>query len=229
MRQTRQSVLLLALFAAVPTLVAFPGCTKPVEAPTASRITIVQGHQQTGAIGTMLPTSVILRVLATDGAPIAKIPVSFNVLAGGGTVDPGTVNSDANGEVKVKWTMGNQGTVQAIAAAAPGVDPVTLSATAITPSEMVVAQGNNQTAKVGTALPVQLVIRVTGGNNVPIPGQTVAISITGGGGSITPQSSVTNALGEVTVRWTLGLQPGPQSASITAGSLGPLTVNATGS
>ena len=88
---------------------------------------------------------------------------------------------------------------------------------------------HNQTAKVGTALPFQLLIRVTGGNNVPMPGQTVAISITGGGGSITPQSSVTNALGEVTVRWTLGLQPGPQSASITAGSLGPVTVNATGS
>lgn len=227
MRHTRPTFLLAALFAAVPVLVAFPGCTKAVEAPTASRITIVQGHQQVGAVGTVLPTPIILRVLGSDGAPIAKIPVSFNVIAGGGTVDPGTVNSDANGEVKVKWTLGALGVVQALAAAAPGVDGVNLSATGITPSDLVIAQGNNQVAKPSTALPVPLVIRVTGGNNVPIPNVTVALSITGGGGSISPQSAVTNASGEVSVRWTLGSRPGEQSATITAGNLGPIAVSAT--
>jgi len=229
MRPTRPSLLLAALLACLPVLLAFPGCTKVAEAPSAARLTIVQGHQQSGAMGTALPSSVILRVLDTEGAPLGKIPVSFNVVTGGGTVDPGTVVSDANGEAKVKWTIGTQGVVQALSASAPGVDPVVIGATAIMPSDLVIAQGNNQVARVSTALPVQLVIRVTGGNNVPMPGITVAFSITSGGGSISPQSAVTNALGEVSVRWTLGSQVGPQSASITAGSLGPITVNATGS
>jgi hypothetical protein len=226
MRHTR-SILTAALFAALPVLVAFPGCTKAVEGPTASRLTIVQGHQQVGAVGTVLPTPIILRVLGTDGAPLAKVPVSFNVIAGGGTVDPGTANSDANGEVKVKWTLGALGVVHALSAGAPGVDAVNLTATGIVPSDLVVAQGNNQIAKASAALPVPLVIRVTGGNNVPIPNVTVALSITGGGGSISPQTAVTNASGEVSVRWTLGSQTGAQSASIIAGSLGPVLLSAT--
>ena len=227
MRRNRPRLLQAALFAALPVLLAFPGCTKTAESPpTASRLTIVQGHLQVAAVGTMLPTPVILRVLGTDGAPISKIPVSFNVMAGGGTVDPGTAISDANGEVKVKWTLGNLGSVQALTGAAPGVDAVNLSATGITPSDLVIAQGNNQVAKASTELPVQLVIRVTGGNNVPIPNVTVAMAITSGGGSISPQSAVTNALGEVSVRWTLGSQTGAQSATVTAGNLGPLAVSA---
>jgi len=218
--------LLAALFTAVPALLAFPGCTKTVEAPAAARLTIVQGHLQTAAAGTLLPTAVVLRVLGTDGAPIGKIPVSFNVLAGGGSVDPGTVVSDANGEVKARWTLGPSSQIQTMTGTAPGVDPVVLSATGIVPGDLLIAQGNNQTAKAGAALTVQIVLRVTGGSNVAIPGQTVAFSISSGGGSISPQSAVTNALGEVSVKWTLGPQTGLQMATASAGMLGPISIAA---
>ena len=226
MRSARPTYLLAVLFTAVPTLLAFPGCTKTLEAPAASRLTIVQGHLQSAAAGTILPTPVVLRVIGTDGAPLAKIPVSFSVLAGGGSVDPGTIDSDANCEVKARWTLGPSSQIQTLTGTAPGVDPVMLSANGIVPSDLVVAQGNNQTAKATTALTVQIVLRVTGGSNVPIPGQTVGLSITSGGGSISPQSAVTNALGEITVRWTLGPQIGPQTAIASAGSLGPISIAA---
>ena len=197
-----------------------------MEAPAASRLTIVQGHLQTAAAGTLLLTPVVLRVLGTDGAPIGKIPVSFNVLAGGGSVDPSSAVSDANGEVKARWTLGPGAQVQSMTGSAPGVDPVLLSANGILPSDLVIAQGNNQTGKAGAALTVQIVFRVTGGFNVPIPGQTIGLAITGGGGSISPQSAVTNALGEVSVRWTLGPQTGQQTATATAGTLGPIAITA---
>lgn len=226
MRSARPTHLLAALLTAVPTLLAFPGCTKTVEAPAASRLTIVQGHLQTAAAGTVLLTPVVLRVIGTDGAPIGKIPVSFNVLAGGGSVDPSSAVSDANGEVKARWTLGPGAQVQSMTGSAPGVDPVLLSANGILPSDLVIAQGNNQTGKAGAALTVQIVFRVTGGFNVPIPGQTVGLAITGGGGSISPQSAVTNALGEVSVRWTLGPQTGQQTATATAGTLGPIAITA---
>ena len=226
MRSARPTHLLAALLTAVPTLLAFPGCTKTVEAPAASRLTIVQGHLQTAAAGTLLLTPVVLRVIGTDGAPIGKIPVSFNVLAGGGSVDPSSAVSDANGEVKARWTLGPGAQVQSMTGSAPGVDPVLLSANGILPSDLVIAQGNNQTGKAGAALTVQIVFRVTGGSNVPIPGQTVGFAITGGGGSISPQSAVTNALGEVSVRWTLGPQTGQQTATATAGTLGPIAITA---
>ena len=74
MRSTRPTHQLAIVFAAVPTLLAFPGCTKTVEAPAAAQLTIVQGHLQTAAVGTLLPTPVVLRVIGTDGAPIGKSP-----------------------------------------------------------------------------------------------------------------------------------------------------------
>ena len=148
------------------------------------------------------------------------------MLAGGGSVDPGTVVSDANGEVKARWTLGPGAQVQTMTGTAPGLDPVTLSANGILPSELVIAQGNNQTGKAGAALTVQIVLRVTGGSNVPIPNQTIGLAITSGGGSISPQSAVTNSLGEVTVRWTLGPATGPQTATATAGVLGPIAITA---
>lgn len=217
---------LAALLVAIPTLLAFPGCTKATETAGASRLTIVQGHLQTAAVGTLLPTPLILRALDANGKPVSGIPISFAVVAGGGTVDPATGTSDANGEVKAKWTLGPSSQVQTVQGTAGSAEPVTISALGILPSDMVIAQGNNQVAKPSTALPVQLVFRVTGTNNVPIPGQTVAFQINSGGGSLSPQSAVTNALGEVTVRWTLGPSGGQQVAMATTGSLSPVIISA---
>lgn len=226
MRSARPTHLLAVLFTAIPTLLAFPGCTETIEAPVASRLSIVQGHLQQAPAGALLPTPIVLRVLAIDGTPVEKIPISFNVLAGGGSVDPATAISDANGEVKARWTLGPASQVQTMVGSAPGVEPVTLSALGVLASDMIVAQGNNQTGKPSAALAVPLVLRVTGSNNVPIPGQTVALAIASGGGSLSPQSAVTNALGEVTVRWTLGPQAGTQLATASAGSVGPITISA---
>jgi hypothetical protein len=226
MRSPRTSIQLAALLVAIPTLLAFPGCTATVEAPSASRLTIVQGHLQSGAVGTLLPTMLIMRAFGTNGKPIQGIPISFSVIAGGGTVDPATGTSDANGEVKSKWTLGPASSVQSVAATAPNVEAVILNALGILPSDMIIAQGNGQTAKPLAALSVPLVLRVTGTNNVPIPGQTVALAITSGGGSLSPQSAVTNALGEVSVRWTLGPTVGTQTATATAGAIGPVLITA---
>lgn len=207
---------------------ALPGCkAKETETIAAASLSVVQGNQQSAAVGTLLPTPVVMRVRGTDGLPLAKVPVSFSVTSGGGAVDPGTVVSDANGEVKAKWSLGPLQVQQSIAALAPGLDPVLVQATGILPSDLIIVQGNNQTAKASSALPVQIVVRVTGGTNIPIPGITVAFAITGGTGSISPQSIVTNALGEATVRWTLGNTVGAQQASVTALNLGPVLLTAT--
>ena len=79
-------------------LAGFPGCkageTEPV---AAASLSVVQGNLQTAAVGTLLPTAVVMRVRGTDGLPLGKVPISFSVTSGGGSVDPGTVVSDANG------------------------------------------------------------------------------------------------------------------------------------
>ncbi len=226
MSLARTTTSIVAMATTALLLLGSLGCTKATEAPNAVSISIVQGGNQSAAAGTLLRTPIVLRVMGSDGNPMAKIPVSFNVLAGGGSVDPATATSDANGEVKARWTLGPESQAQTLAGSAPGIDPVTLTAFGVLPSDLIIAQGNNQTGKASTALPVQLVLRVVGANNVPIPGQTVALAITSGGGSLSPQSAVTNALGEVTIRWTLGPQQGLQTAMATAGAVGPIAISA---
>ena len=213
---------------AIGVLAGFPGCSPEVVAPiAAASLTVVQGNGQSAAVGTLLPTALVMRVRGTDGLPLAKVPISFSVTAGGGSVDPGTVVSDANGEVKAKWWLGPLQVQQSIIALAPGLEPVPVVATGIMPSDLIIVQGNLQSGKASAALPVQLVIRVIGGTNIPIPGVTVAFAITGGTGSITPQSIVTNSLGEATARWTLGAQTGAQTATVSAFNLGPVIISAT--
>ncbi|MBM3908960.1 MAG: hypothetical protein FJ363_12910 [Gemmatimonadetes bacterium] len=112
-------------------------------------------------------------------------------------------------------------------ASVPGLDPVKVFATAIVPTDIVVAQGNLQTAKVGAALPTSIVVRVVGSGNVPMANVTVLFQVISGGGSISPQSAVTNTLGEVTTKWTLGSVAGLQMAAASTGTLSPANLTAT--
>ena len=102
-----------------------------------------------------------------------------------------------------------------------------ISATAIVPTEVLIAQGNNQAARVSTALPTSIVVRVVGINKTPIVAVPVAFQIVAGAGVITPQSALTNAFGEVTAKWTLGASAGVNTLSASVASLTPATVMAT--
>lgn len=205
----------------------YGACKKAVTAvPAPGSLILVQGNNQQIQGGNELPNPIVVRLLATDGTPIAKSPVGFAVATGGGTVNPGSALSDENGEVKVKWTLGPNDVAQTLRASVSAIDPLIISAIALLPTDLIVAQGNNQTAKASAALPNPIVVRVTGPGNVPMKGITVAFQVVSGGGLISPQSGITNATGEVTARWTLGASTGVQSLAVTAGSLQPLSLSA---
>lgn len=211
-------------------VLAVGGCGKAavVEPPTPGSLVLVQGNNQQVQGGSELPNPVVIRVLATDGTPIGKLPIGFSVVQGGGSVNPGSAASDENGEVKVKWTVGPNEVAQLLRASVPGVEAVNVSALALLPSDIVIAQGNNQGAKAGAALPNPIVIRIVGPGNVPMKGIAVAFQVISGGGLISPQSGLTNALGEVTARWTLGGTAGTNTLAVSSGALQPLSMSATG-
>lgn len=199
-----------------------------VAPPTPGSLVLVQGNNQQAQGGAELPNPVVIRVLDTEGTPIGKLPIGFSVVQGGGSVNPGSAASDENGEVKVKWTVGPNEVAQLLRASVPGVEAVNVSAIALLPTDIVIAQGNNQTAKAGAALPNPIVIRVVGPGNVPMKGIAVAFQVISGGGLISPQSGLTNALGEVTARWTLGGTAGTNTLAVSSGSLQPLAMTAIG-
>ena len=216
----------LAALAVVGTLTACKK-TEATVAVTPSALTIVQGNYQSVQAGKELPSPVVLRVSDKTGAAMAGIPVSLVVSSGGGTVTPASGVSDAKGEFSAKWTVGPVLPDNQLLASIPNLDPVKINAIGILPSDIIVAQGNAQTAKVSASLPTSIVVRVVGAGNVPMSGVTVLFQVISGGGAISPQSAVTSALGEVTAKWTLGTVAGAQIASASASVLTPATLTAT--
>lgn len=191
---------------------------------TPGSLVMVQGNLQSVQGGQELANPIVVRLLDTEGKPIEKVAVGFSVVVGGGAVNPGSVLTDENGEARTKWTLGTSDANQVLQARAPGLDPLNVNAVALLPSDLVVAQGNNQTAKPSGPLPNPIVIRVLGPNNVPMKGIAVAFQVVTGGGLISPQSALTNALGEVTARWTLGSGTGAQTIAVSSGSLQPISI-----
>ena len=212
-----------ALAGAVLVACAKDDATGP-SAPAA--LTIVQGNLQVRQAGRRLPVPLVYRAVNADGAGIAGVPIRFVVDAGGGSVDSASVTTDDAGEARVRWTLG-MGTAQVLLANAPGLEPVRATATPLFPTDIVVAQGNGQSARIGGTLPNPIVIRVLGAGNVPLDSITVALQVTAGGGAIAPQSILTNALGEASIRWTMGPAAGTNSALVRAGLLEPVPIAAT--
>jgi len=114
-------------------------------------------------------------------------------------------------------------------AAAPGTANITATVGSVTGTLTVPVQqvgtalqgiaGNGQVATpssvLGTPLRVKLVDRL----GIGIAGQTVAFTVTTGGGTLSAPSAVTGADGTAQVTWTLGAANGQQTVTASTGSL----------
>jgi Leishmanolysin len=88
--------------------------------------------------------------------------------------------------------------------------------------------GDNQTGPAGTTLTQQVRVRVDGGDGAGIPGRTVTFVIEAGNGSLAPTSAVSDANGEASTLWTLGVTPGQNRVTASVSSLTPVEFTATG-
>jgi hypothetical protein len=90
-----------------------------------------------------------------------------------------------------------------------------------------IISGNKQSGQVGTELGADLVVEVEDHDGNPVSGVTVTWSVTAGGGSVAPATSVTGANGQASTGWTLGTQLGSQKVRASAGSAGTVDFEAT--
>ena len=95
-----------------------------------------------------------------------------------------------------------------------------------TPNTIAVNAGNNQVAAAGSALPESLAVIVRDQGGAALAGVNVTFAVTGGGGSVSPATRVTDASGIAKTRRTLGPNAGTQTTSATAGSLAPAAFSA---
>jgi serine/threonine protein kinase/alpha-tubulin suppressor-like RCC1 family protein len=108
---------------------AIPGdeeVAEPAGAPERPpvRVEVVRGSDQTGAAGGVLPQPLEFRVLGGGGAPVAGAVVRFEVVTGGGRVEPISAVSDESGVARAFWTLGpepGEQVTRATVATAPGL------------------------------------------------------------------------------------------------------------
>jgi hypothetical protein len=170
-----------------------PFCVRPPGQPQATRLLPSSGDGQTGVPGRELAQP--LEVLVTDDQnhPIPGVEVTFAVTQGGGSLSATVVESDYQGHVPVRWTLGPDAgtqTMQAAATDSSGSDlsgsPLTLTAHAVISSATSIAlrQGPPDTVRNGVAFERQPVVQLLDADNQPVAGVEVTASIASGGGSL---------------------------------------------
>ena len=203
---------------------------------SASRIQVAAGNGQTATVGT--PVAVNPSVLVTDacGNPVAGITTTWQVTGGGGSLIGGNTTTDAAGLATVGWILGSVAGPNTLTVTRAGLtgSPITFTATAVTGSanNIAVNGGNNQSATIGTPVPIDPSVVVTDGSGNPVSGVQVTFAVASGGGSVGGNPTVTtNASGIATVsNWTLGTVAGTNTLTATAPGLvgSPVTFTATG-
>jgi len=195
-------------------------------------IAIVAGDSQSALVGTAVPTAPAVRVTDGQGNPVPNISVTFAVTQGGGAVTGATPTTDANGQATVgSWTLGPAVGLNALSASVSGLTPlqfVALGTGAGGATTMSIHAGNGQTVLAQTAVPIAPAVLLTDTAGAPVAGATVVFTVTGGGGTLTGDTAVSDAGGIAAVGgWTLGA-PGANTLTASAAGLPDVQFQATG-
>jgi plastocyanin len=94
------------------------------------------------------------------------------------------------------------------------------------PNSITKSAGDAQIAPAGTALPESLAVIVKDQSGAALPGVNVTFAVTSGGGTVSPASRATNALGIAKTSRTLGPNAGTQIVTVSAGNVTPVQFTA---
>jgi hypothetical protein len=108
-----------------------PGSLGRIRAnPNAPQLLVDSGNNQAANPGQTLANPLVARLTTINGAPIAGQTVSFLVVTGGGSVNPPSAVTDANGYAQTSYTLSPTFTgAPQISATSAGVPSVTFNAT----------------------------------------------------------------------------------------------------
>jgi hypothetical protein len=77
-----------------------------IDSAGASRLRTVSGDRQSGLSGYFLPEPLAVQVVDRSGEGVPSVVVQFQVLSGGGTVDPEVALTDSQGRASARWRLG---------------------------------------------------------------------------------------------------------------------------
>jgi len=190
------------------------------------------GNNQSGTIGTTLPTA--LQVLVADpysGHVDSGVTVTFSDNGAGGTFGSPTAVTHRSGIAPTTYTLPQ--TVGNIAISASGsggsfsnYGPTTFSETATSlPPASLSCVGANQNVTVGNPLPLPITCTVKDAKGNPVSGASVGFSDNGAGGKFTGNPLITNSSGKVSEGYTTPTKAGTVKITITVSGVTPLTIS----
>jgi adhesin/invasin len=175
---------------------------------------------------------VTVTVAASNGKALSGQAVTFGIASGGGSVNPGSAQTDANGQATTRWAFGNTLGGQSLTVTSGAISQtIAATVTAGAPRTVTVTAGASQSATVnGTvATPPAVTVRDVAGN--PVAGVQVSFASTPGGAP-NPTTVTTDASGVARLTsWQLGAQAGTYTLTgnvLAQGVTGnPVTITAT--
>ncbi len=196
---------------------------------------LIPGNESTflgeAEVGTTLSTPVSARFTDRYGNPIRNAPILFLPLAGGGVAGEGGApgqpsasvqRTGADGWVSVLWTLGDRPGLNRIAIRSDILPSRIHDALAVVgPLDALAPQTPPvQTAQISEGVVFPPRVRAQDRLENPLEGVEVTFEVTSGGGTVSPESVVTDSTGIAAVsEWTMGPDVGEQTLTATAGSI----------
>ena len=213
----------------LPAVLILAACPENGTGPVLYTIAAAGGAGQSAVVGTALPQPLTVLVTDTAGVPVAGVAVRWSVVTGGGSIAPDTAFTDAQGQAGAILTLGTTAGSQAARASLTGAtgSPVAFTAVAVAgpAAQLVKVSGDGQSGPPGDPLALALTVRVRDQYGNAVAGDSVAWAVTGGGGTLSDTTTVSDASGATSVAYTLGDSTGPNT--VTAAVVGAPTVTFT--
>ena len=205
---------------AAATLPAVAGCRdEPTRAVTPFAVEASLSSGPGIVAGSVLnppPTFVVLNV---DGVPLANVPVSIAISAGGGTLR-NQPSRTASGPTPIgEWTLDTIAGVNQVTIVAGSAPAVRVSVNGIAGPVSRITSSGELDAPAGDVVG-GLALRVMDRYGNAVPRVAVSLEVGEGGGSVSPAQGMTDGSGILAgISWRLGRLGGPQRLLVTAGSV----------
>ncbi len=195
--------------------------------PSATLLAPDLGTVLKGSAGQTISKALKTQIVAGNGQPLSN--VSLRILnppdptkSPSATCSGTFALSDINGISECDLTLGGKvGTVQLTAEAGYAFDfgPISVNVGAGAPANVTILQGNNQSGKPGTTLPLALLVQVTDAFNNALGSTPVSWKVvTPGSLTLSQTSTATDTSGRASTLVTIGSFSGSAQVTVTAGS-----------
>ena len=192
---------------------------------TPAKVVLLSGSKQTAPVQTTYAAPLVVSIQDVNSNGVAGQTVTFSDGGKGGTFNPTSAVTDANGKAQSFYTTPTKpGSLTFTMTSGSFHQTAYGTVTAGPAAAISTVSGNNQTGGVSTTLPTSLVVLAVDQFNNRVPGASVSFSDGGAGGGFSASNVVTDVTGQAATAYTLPAIA--QTVTIVA-SVGSVSTNLT--